>query len=63
MNVTLVRCRYSAQTLSSKSLVLLTIAEKESPDFTIVVNCEKMVVGSMILGEVKNRLSKLTAPQ
>lgn len=52
--------RYSAQTLSSQSLVLLTTIFKESSDVTIVVNCEKMVVGSMILTEIKNRLSKLS---
>lgn len=52
-------CRYSAQTLASQSLLLMTIIYKEASSVTIVVNCEKMVVGSMILNEIKNRLLKV----
>lgn len=51
--------RYSAQTLGSQSLLLMTIIYKEASNVTIVVNCEKMVVGSMILNEIKNRLLKV----
>ncbi|XP_065225046.1 AP-3 complex subunit beta-1 [Planococcus citri] len=51
--------RYSAQTLASQSLVLLTVVLKENREISITVNCEKMVVGSMVLNEVKNNLLKL----
>lgn len=37
----------------------MTIIYKEASNVTIVVNCEKMVVGSMILNEIKNRLLKV----
>ena len=48
--------RFAAQTLASKSLVLVTIKTIEENMLDICVNCEKMVVGSMLLNELKNNL-------
>ena len=44
--------------MSSKSLVLLTLKlkQEECNDADITVNCEKLVVGSMLLSEVKTAL-------
>ncbi|KAJ8668815.1 hypothetical protein QAD02_000074 [Eretmocerus hayati] len=47
--------RLAAQTLASKSLVLVTIKRVED-DLDICVNCEKMVIGSMLLNELKSSL-------
>ncbi|VVC45047.1 Beta-adaptin appendage, C-terminal subdomain,Clathrin/coatomer adaptor, adaptin-like, N- [Cinara cedri] len=49
--------RFSGQTLSSNCLVLLTITKQES-SVTVCVNCEKMVVGSVFLNEIKGFLSQ-----
>ncbi|XP_050430715.1 AP-3 complex subunit beta-2 isoform X2 [Adelges cooleyi] len=49
--------RFSGQTLSSNCLVLLTIKIEDS-SATIFVNCEKMVVGSVFLNEIKGLFSK-----
>lgn len=49
--------RFSGQTLSSNCLVLLTITKQES-SVTVCVNCEKMVVGSVFLNEIKGLLSQ-----
>ena len=46
--------RYAGQTLSSKSLVLVTITIGENPKLT--VNCEKMIIGSMLSAELKDAL-------
>lgn len=46
---------FAGQTLSSQSLVLVTI-EIGDANATIMVNCEKMVVGSMLLNEIKAAL-------
>ncbi|PNF40561.1 AP-3 complex subunit beta-2 [Cryptotermes secundus] len=48
--------RFAGQTLSSKSLVLVTIKILENDQANISVNCEKMVVGSMLLNEIKSHL-------
>lgn len=50
--------RFCGQTLSSKSLVLVTVKLKhgDSTDAEITVNCEKLVVGSMLLSELKAAL-------
>lgn len=50
--------RFAGQTLSSKSLVLVTVQlDEESKTANIIVNCEKMVVGSMLLNEIKTALA------
>lgn len=51
--------RFCGETLASKSLVLISVTASGSDDkaLEIVVNCEKMVVGSIILNEMKKCLS------
>lgn len=44
--------RFAGQTLLSSSLVLITLKVQENQTI-IVVNCEKYVVGSMLLNELK----------
>jgi AP-3 complex subunit beta len=48
--------RFAGQTLSSKSLVLVTIKMLENDQANISVNCEKMVIASMLLNEIKSHL-------
>jgi hypothetical protein len=48
--------RFAGRTLSSKSLVLVTITMLENDQANISVNCEKMVIGSMLLNEIKSHL-------
>ncbi|XP_034649961.1 AP-3 complex subunit beta-2 [Drosophila subobscura] len=47
---------FAGQTLSSKSLVLLTLHWQTDEALTLLVNCEKMVIGSMVLNELRNAL-------
>lgn len=47
--------RFAAQTLLSSSLVLVTLRSREN-ETVIVVNCEKYVVGSMLLNELKSAI-------
>lgn len=51
---------FAGQTMTSKSLVLISLEPmKENESVTgisVVVNCEKMVVGSMLLNEIKQAL-------
>jgi len=44
-------CRFAGQTLSTKSLVLITIQLEEKTKLTIC--CEKMIIGSILLTELK----------
>lgn len=44
---------FIGQTMSSKSMILVSIDIKSNNNALITVNCEKMVVGSMILNEIK----------
>ncbi|XP_012259104.2 AP-3 complex subunit beta-1 [Athalia rosae] len=48
--------RFAAQTLASKSLVLITINITDNDNLEVCVNCEKMVVGSMLLNDLKSNL-------
>lgn len=48
--------RFAAQTLASKSLVLITVKIGENDNLEVCVNCEKMVVGSMLLNDLKGNL-------
>lgn len=49
---------FAGQTMSSQSLVLVSIEHNHSDDkILITVNCEKMVVGSMLLNELKNSIT------
>ncbi|ALC49274.1 rb [Drosophila busckii] len=47
---------FAGQTLNSKSLVLLTLQWHTDEALTLVVNCDKMVIGSMVLNELRNAL-------
>ncbi|KAL0271642.1 UNVERIFIED_CONTAM: hypothetical protein PYX00_008670 [Menopon gallinae] len=44
--------RFAGETVSSKSLVLVTICQTDEK-IDVYVNCEKMVIGSMLLNELK----------
>lgn len=46
--------RFAGQTMASQSLVLITVESSAAGQLSITVNCEKMVVGSMLLNEIKN---------
>ncbi|XP_037935217.1 AP-3 complex subunit beta-2 [Teleopsis dalmanni] len=50
---------FAGQTLSSKSLVLITLdwSSSEGQELILVVNCEKMVISSMVLNELRNGLT------
>ncbi|XP_060816353.1 AP-3 complex subunit beta-2 isoform X2 [Bombus pascuorum] len=48
--------RFAAHTLASKSLVLVTIKVIGNESLEICVNCEKMVIGSILLTELKSNL-------
>ncbi|XP_029037427.2 AP-3 complex subunit beta-2 [Osmia bicornis bicornis] len=48
--------RFAAHTLASKSLVLVTIKMISNNLLEICVNCEKMVIGSILLNELKSNL-------
>lgn len=48
--------RFAAHTLASKSLVLVSIKLTDSDSLEICVNCEKMVIGSILLNELKSNL-------
>lgn len=45
--------RFAAQTLTSNSLILITL-QLETESTTLTVNCEKMVIGSILLSELKS---------
>ncbi|PSN52889.1 hypothetical protein C0J52_02994 [Blattella germanica] len=47
---------FAGQTLSSKSIVLVAVKLLEGDQVNVIINCEKMVVGSMILNEIKTHL-------
>lgn len=51
---------FVGQTLCSKSLVLLSIAlADQNQTAMITVNCEKLVVGSILMNEVKDAIKKI----
>uniref|UniRef100_A0A182SNV4 AP-3 complex subunit beta C-terminal domain-containing protein n=1 Tax=Anopheles maculatus TaxID=74869 RepID=A0A182SNV4_9DIPT len=56
------RILFAGQTMSSKSLVLVVLEKTSTSDdsksFSLTVNCEKLVVGSMLLNELKAVLKK-----
>ncbi|XP_070763382.1 AP-3 complex subunit beta-2 isoform X3 [Enoplosus armatus] len=45
-------CRFAGRTVTSGSLVLVTVATKEEGAAQLTVNCEKMVIGTMLVKEV-----------
>uniref|UniRef100_A0A182M0Q2 AP-3 complex subunit beta n=1 Tax=Anopheles culicifacies TaxID=139723 RepID=A0A182M0Q2_9DIPT len=56
------RFLFAGQTMSSKSLVLVVLEKVSTSDdknsYALTVNCEKLVVGSMLLNELKAVLKK-----
>ena len=50
--------KFAGQTLSNKSLVLITLKMSQSCEAELVINCEKMVVGSMLAKEIKEHLQE-----
>lgn len=47
---------FAGQTVSSKCLVLITVEKLETDKIQVSVNCEKMVIGSMLLNEIKTAM-------
>ena len=50
--------RFAAKTIVSGSDVLLTIKLDDESKAKITVNCDKMVIGSMLLKDLKTNLAK-----
>ena len=51
--------RFAGQTYSDQVAVLVTVrVANDTRESRIVVNCEKMVIGSMLVKEIKNLLVK-----
>ena len=50
--------KFAGQTLATKALVLVTVKMTggESGGVGLVINCEKMVIGSMLAKEIKKAL-------
>jgi len=48
---------FAAQTLSSKVPLLIAFSKKSSDEVRLAVNCEKMVIGSMLFKELKKTFS------
>ncbi|XP_047195985.1 AP-3 complex subunit beta-2 isoform X4 [Hippoglossus stenolepis] len=45
-------CRFAGRTVTSGSLVLVTVATKEDGAAQLTVNCEKMVIGTMLVKDI-----------
>ncbi|XP_043084314.1 AP-3 complex subunit beta-2-like [Puntigrus tetrazona] len=50
--------RFAGKTVSSGCLVLVTVATKEGGGAQLTVNCEKMVIGTMLVKDVMQALSQ-----
>ncbi|XP_046714564.1 AP-3 complex subunit beta-2 isoform X20 [Silurus meridionalis] len=51
-------CRFAGKTVSSGSLVLVTVAKKEGREAQLTVNCEKMVIGTMLVKDILQALTQ-----
>ncbi|XP_076863052.1 AP-3 complex subunit beta-2 [Brachyhypopomus gauderio] len=51
-------CRFAGKTVSSGSLVLVTVARKEGGGAQLTVNCEKMVIGTMLMKDILHALTQ-----
>ncbi|XP_039525477.1 AP-3 complex subunit beta-2 isoform X8 [Pimephales promelas] len=51
-------CRFAGKTVSSGCLVLVTVATKEGGGAQLTVNCEKMVIGTMLVKDILQALSQ-----
>ncbi|XP_047245079.1 AP-3 complex subunit beta-2 isoform X4 [Girardinichthys multiradiatus] len=45
-------CRFAGRTVTSGSLVLVTVATREEGAAQLTVNCEKMVIGTMLVKDI-----------
>uniref|UniRef100_A0A8C4ISH7 AP-3 complex subunit beta C-terminal domain-containing protein n=1 Tax=Dicentrarchus labrax TaxID=13489 RepID=A0A8C4ISH7_DICLA len=45
-------CRFAGRTVTSSSLVLVTVATKEEGAAQLTVNCEKMLIGTMLVKDI-----------
>lgn len=50
--------RFAGKTVSSGSLVLVTVAMKDGAGAQLTVNCEKMVIGTMLVKDILQALSQ-----
>ncbi|XP_063335286.1 AP-3 complex subunit beta-2 isoform X11 [Pelmatolapia mariae] len=51
-------CRFAGRTVTSASLVLVTVATKEEGAAQLTVNCEKMVIGTMLVKDILQALTQ-----
>ncbi|XP_057185166.1 AP-3 complex subunit beta-2 isoform X2 [Triplophysa rosa] len=51
-------CRFAGKTVSSGCLVLVTVAMKEGRGAQLTVNCEKMVIGTMLVKDILQALTQ-----
>ncbi|KAM9754239.1 AP-3 complex subunit beta-2 isoform 13-T13 [Menidia menidia] len=51
-------CRFAGRTVTSSSLVLVTVATKEEGAAQLTVNCEKMLIGTMLVKDISLALTQ-----
>uniref|UniRef100_A0A8C9WGJ3 AP-3 complex subunit beta n=1 Tax=Scleropages formosus TaxID=113540 RepID=A0A8C9WGJ3_SCLFO len=51
-------CRFAGKTVTSGSLVLVTVVTKEERAAQVTVNCEKMLIGTMLVKDILQALSQ-----
>ncbi|XP_058501357.1 AP-3 complex subunit beta-2 isoform X4 [Solea solea] len=51
-------CRFAGRTVTSSSLVLVTVATKAEGAAQLTVNCEKMVIGTMLVKDILQALTQ-----
>uniref|UniRef100_A0A9J7XA40 AP-3 complex subunit beta n=1 Tax=Cyprinus carpio carpio TaxID=630221 RepID=A0A9J7XA40_CYPCA len=51
-------CRFAGKTVSSGCLVLVTVTTKEGGGAQLTVNCEKMLIGTMLVKDILQALSQ-----
>ncbi|XP_026058164.1 AP-3 complex subunit beta-2-like isoform X2 [Carassius auratus] len=51
-------CRFAGKTVSSGCLVLVTVSTKEGGRAQLTVNCEKMLIGTMLVKDIMQALSQ-----
>ncbi|XP_055078233.1 AP-3 complex subunit beta-2 isoform X3 [Periophthalmus magnuspinnatus] len=51
-------CRFAARTVTSNSLVLVTVATKPEGAAQLTVNCDKMLIGTMLVKEILQGLTQ-----
>ncbi|XP_059391915.1 AP-3 complex subunit beta-2-like [Carassius carassius] len=51
-------CRFAGKTVSSSCLVLVNVSTKEGGGAQLTVNCEKMLIGTMLVKDIMQALSQ-----